>query len=87
MFTCSSEQLDPVEQDQLADLLIEYEDVFAKSEFDLGNFTEIEHTIETADAKPINQRIRRTPVGFAAEEEAHLNRMLKAAVIQPSMSQ
>ena len=78
--------MDPVEQDQLADLLIEYEDVFAKSEFDLGNFTEIEHTIETADAKQIKQRIRRTPVGFAAEEEAHLNRMLKAAVIQPSMS-
>ena len=33
--------------EKLTDLLIEYQDVFAKDEFDLGNFTEIEHQIDT----------------------------------------
>ena len=68
----SIEHLDPQEQGQLADLLIEYEDVFARSEFDLGNFTKIEHSIDTGTAKPIKQRMRRTPSGFANEEAVRL---------------
>ena len=31
--------------------------------------------------------MRRTPAGFASEEEAHLEKMLKAGVIQPSISE
>ena len=87
LFQRSVEYLEAEEQVQLADLLIQYEDVFAKSEFDLGNFSDIVHTIDTCSAKPIKQRMRRTPVGFASEEEAHLKKMLKAGVIQPSVSE
>ena len=65
----------------------EYSDVFAEDEFDLGNFTCIEHTIDTGDAKPIKQGIRRTPAWFAGEEEAHLKKMLDAGVIQESISE
>lgn len=74
LFQRSIEYLEVEEQDQLADLLIEYGDVFAKSEFDLGNFSDIVHTIDTGSAKPIKQRMRRTPVAFASEEEAHLKK-------------
>ena len=87
LFHRSIEHLNRKEQHQLANLLVEFEDVFAKPEFDLGNFSDIEHDIDTGSAKPIKQRMRRTPAGFASEEEAHLEKMLKAGVIQPSISE
>ena len=87
MMEASSEHLSPVQQKQLGDLLSTYEDVFAKSEFDLGTFTGVEHSIDTGTAKPVRQRMRRTPVHFADEEEAHLQKMIKAGVIQESTSE
>ena len=75
------------EQLQLAGFLREFEDVFAKNEYDLGNFTAVEHCIDTGESKPIRQKMRRTPVAFVAEEENHLKKMLEAGVIQPSNSE
>lgn len=69
------------------DLLKEYQDVFAENEFDLGTFTEIEHSINTGSASPIKQRMRRTPLDFVQEEENHLHTMLEAGVIEPSTSE
>ncbi|XP_045202353.2 uncharacterized protein LOC123555830 [Mercenaria mercenaria] len=71
----------------LKSLLIEFQDVFAKDDLDLGHFREIEHAIDTGHARPVKARMRRTPVGFAAEEEAHLHKMLAAGVIRPSISE
>ncbi|KAH3775399.1 hypothetical protein DPMN_176801 [Dreissena polymorpha] len=45
-FEESSKELSSEQNEKLANLLITYEDVFAKSEFDLGTFTDIEHTID-----------------------------------------
>lgn len=68
-------------------LLMEYRDIFARSEFDLGNFTDIEHPISTEAAKPIKMKMRRTPASFVPEEESHLQKMLKAGVNRPSLSE
>ena len=87
VFNNSAEHLNYEEKMQLAKLLIEYQDVFARDEFDLGNFSGIEHSIDTGQAKPIKQRMRRTPVCFMGEEEAHLKKMLEAGVIQESTSE
>ncbi|VDI20676.1 2'-phosphotransferase [Mytilus galloprovincialis] len=78
LFDKSKTDLDTDGQKQLASLLSDFGDVFAANEFDLGNFSLIEHHIDTGDHPPIKQRMRRTPVGFAQEEEAHLKRMLEA---------
>jgi predicted aspartyl protease len=86
-FEESGKDLSQEQKEKLASLLITYEDVFAKSEFDLGTFTEIEHSIETGSARPIKQRMRRTPACFADEEEAHLKKMLNAGVIKESVSE
>ena len=75
------------QKQKLANLLISYDDVFATSEFDLGTFTDIEHSIDTGTARPIKQRMRRTPACFADEEEAHLKKMLDAGVIKESVSE
>ena len=66
---------------------MEYQDVFARDDFDLGNFTAIEHSIDTGDARPVEQRMRRTPVCFVDEEKANLEKMLKAKVVEPLTSE
>ena len=73
-FEESSKELSVEHREKFANILISYEDVFAKSEFDLGTFTDIEHSKEKGEARPIKQRMRRTPACFAGEEEQHLKR-------------
>jgi hypothetical protein len=68
-------------------LLSEYSDVIAHDDLDLGNFTELEHAIDTGTAKPEKQRMQITPACFVDEEEAHLQKMLDAGVVQPSISE
>ena len=85
----SSEELTGEQRSQLAELLTEFQDVFARSEFDFGDFTALVHEIDTGDAPPppVKEKMRRTPAFFAGEEEAHLNKMLDAGDIQPSISE
>lgn len=83
----SSEHLSSEERDLLQTVLHSYSDVFATNEFDLENFTTIEHSIDTGDSRPIKQRLRRTPVCYVDEEEQHLNKLLGAGVIEPSTSE
>jgi len=70
LFDKSKGELTEQEQGHLRKLLCEFEDVFAKNEFDLGKFDAIEHGIDTGTNRPVKQRMRRTPLGFAGEEEA-----------------
>ena len=72
LFKKSKGELNGQEQTQLSELLCEFEDVFAKTEFDLVKFNTIQHGIDTGTNRPVKQRIRRTPLGFAGEEEAQL---------------
>ncbi len=81
-----SDKLTASDVTELRKTLIEFQDVFAESEFDLGNFTAIHHHIDTGDARPIKLPLRKTPLHFLDEEENLLNKMLKAKVIQPSTS-
>ena len=59
----------------LWDLLIEYDNVFLKWDFDLGCFTWIKHHIDTGSAKPIKQHMKHTPFGFQEDEENHLQNL------------
>ena len=71
----------------IGETLIEFEDVFAKDDFDIGCFNGgIVHDIDTGDAAPIKARMRRTPLGFQGEEQKHLEKLLKTKVIRPSIS-
>ena len=87
LFEKSKGELTEQEQGHLRELLCEFEDVFAKNEFDLGKFDAIKHGIDTGSSRPVKQRMRRTPLGFAGEEEAQLRKMLGTGVIQPSVSE
>ena len=87
LYDRSCKLLDEAQKQQVWHLLNEYSDVFASTDFDLGNFTAIEHSIDTGEAKPVREKMRRTPLAFVKEEEEHLDKMLKAGVIQPSISE
>ena len=43
-------------------LLTEYADVFSKGDKYVGHFKELKFTINTGDARQVQQRIRRTPL-------------------------
>ena len=61
--------------------------VLSNGDTDLGTFTAVKHHIDTGNSKPIKQRMRRTPLGYANEEQDHLEKLLKAGVIEPSCSE
>ena len=46
----SSEEITEEQRSQLAELLVEFLDVFARSEFDFWDFTALVHDIDTKDA-------------------------------------
>ena len=75
-FAKSSELLEADENCKLAKLLTDFEDVFAKSDYDLDDFTTIEHELPTGEAKQIKQRMCRTPTCSVEEEEAYLKKCL-----------
>lgn len=61
--------------------------MFSTNEYDIGNFNAIEHCIDTGDSRPIKNRLRRKPGCFAGGEEKHLEKMINADVIEPSISE
>jgi len=87
VFEKSKAHLNDDQPQQLARLLVEFQNVFAQCEYNLGTFADIKHSIYTGNAKPIKQRMRRTPACFVGEEEAHLKKMINAGVIQESTSE
>jgi hypothetical protein len=53
----SCANLDEEQREAVRKLLIEYEDVFAKNDSDIGCFTDIKHKIETHEMKPCRDRV------------------------------
>ena len=70
----------------LASVLVEYQEIFSKTDTDLGSCSGIQHSINTRDARPVRQKMRRTPWNFEAEEKEHLTALLDVGVIEPSSS-
>jgi hypothetical protein len=87
LFVRFCEGLAPEQYSKVADLLLEYTDIFAKHDLDLGCMTKVVHHINTGDAAPVKHKLRRTPLGFEHEEKKHLGKLLDVEVIRPSMSE
>jgi hypothetical protein len=71
---------------QLTVLLRKYEDIFAKSEFDLGHTAVVKHAIPVESDTPIRQRPYRTPHRLQQEGERQIKEMLHHNVIRHSVS-
>jgi hypothetical protein len=86
LYKSSIEHVTYQEEKQVGELLLDYENAFVKSKYDLGRTNICEHTINTGDAIPFRQRPRRTPHAFAEEEGKEIKRMLDMGVIKESTS-
>ena len=77
---------DSAMQTQLAEVLVQYQDVFSRDDTDLGLTHLAEHVIETGDARPVKQPPRRIPMALAGEEKKAIDQMLKQGIISESCS-
>ena len=59
-------------------------DVFSQSDNDLGRTDIISHHIETADAKPVHQSLRRFPPAHVEAISKHVDNMLTQGIIEPA---
>ena len=71
---------------EISKLLQKYSDTFSRSDDDLGRTGIIKHKIETGNAHPIKQPLRRSPVHMNEDIDNAIDDMLKKDVIQPSAS-
>jgi len=71
---------------ELVRTLREYAAVFSTGELDLGETSLATHRIDTGDAMPIRQTLRRQPFHLLDKNVENVQNMLKAGVIEPSCS-
>lgn len=74
------------EKEKLRHLLNSYSDIFSNSEFDLGTTRLVQHHIDTGNARPVRQALRRQPVSGYQFVEEHVQEMLRHGVIEESQS-
>ena len=67
-------------------MLQQYSDVFSKSDNDLGVTDTVTHKIDTNDAVPIRQPMRRYPPAHLQAIDEHVNSMLDQGIIEPATS-
>jgi len=70
----------------LRDILLRHADVFSKSEDDLRLTDLAMHNIDTADAKPIRQQLRRHPPAHREAISQQVDDYLKQGVTEPASS-
>jgi len=71
---------------EAVELLHQYQDVFSRHEYDLGRTTLIEHKIDTSDARPIKQGLRRQPQTTHAIIDEFTSNIEKQGIIEKSAS-
>ena len=82
----SDPSLSGEEKQMFFNLLLSYADVFSASPNDLGRTGKLRHCINTGDAPPTRQPVRRIPPHRREEVRALLNEMLERRVVEPSTS-
>ncbi|CAC5370236.1 unnamed protein product [Mytilus coruscus] len=82
----SSTYLIEDQRQQLSRLLSQYQNVFSRTDDDIGRTDLVTHRINTGNAIPFRQRSRRMPLGKQEMEKSEVNRMLDKGIIEPSSS-
>jgi hypothetical protein len=81
-----NDSLDNTQKEYLYELLLSYGDIFARNKTDFGRTSKIKHSIDTGEAAPIRQHVRRFPPARREEMKKLLDDMLKKDIIRPSIS-
>ena len=67
-------------------LMANYQDIFSKSDIDVGHSTSVKHRIDLYDETPFKQRHRRIPPAMLDEVRDHIQQQLSAGIIRKSHS-
>ncbi len=86
LYERSIDEFNEEQKKKLRDLLIEYEDIFAKHGSDLGRTNLVKHHIETGDERPVRQHARRLPQSQYEEMRKQVQTLADHGVIRPSYS-
>ena len=86
LYASSTTSLDSQQKQTIKRLLIDYQDVFSKDKWDLGQTNLIEHTIDVGSAKPLRQAPRRLPPAKQQIVLDEIRDLSKAGLISPSKS-
>ncbi|KAK3085966.1 hypothetical protein FSP39_011423 [Pinctada imbricata] len=86
MYDSCDKDLDTEERIKVKNFLRKHQDLFSKSDKDIGQTSLVEHTIETGDARPIKQRPYRIPLAKRFLAEAEIRDMAERGIIEPSNS-
>jgi len=78
--------LSPDELSAAKQLVYDYADVFSRSDFDLGHCDALPHRIDTGDARPFKEQLRRHPIAHLDFIDDQVDKMLQAGVIEPCSS-
>ena len=78
--------LDPDQKKQLYDFLATHHEVFSLDEYDRGKTDLLELNIDTGDASPQREPVRKMPFAVRQEVARQLKKMQEAGVIKPSSS-
>ncbi|KAL5468889.1 hypothetical protein EMCRGX_G030034 [Ephydatia muelleri] len=82
----STEGLIDEEKDKLRRLLREYKGIILLHDGDIGHTSQVFHHIDTGEARPIKQSLRRLPFNQRREVKDLIDAMLEKKVIEPSQS-
>lgn len=82
----SCDDLEPEQQEELWRVLVEFKDVFALREVEVGLTHLVRHEIATGDARPIKTCPCRLPLVHQAAADSVINEILTAGIIEPSDS-
>ena len=74
------------EREKFIDLLCSFEDIFARSNSDLGMTSILKHSINTGNATPVRQPVRRLPPHYRDNVRQLLGEMLENDVVEKSTS-
>ena len=80
------EEWSEYDQNQVCELMKEYQHLFALDDLELGSTSQIKHKIKLSDPKPFKDHYRRIPPQQFGEIQAHLQDMLKVGAIRKSTS-
>lgn len=73
-------------KERLRSLLKKYAGIISLHELDLGWTDLVTHTIDTGDAKPIRQQLRRHPQAHQVEIDRQVSDQLAQKVVEPASS-
>jgi len=76
----------PIEnRTSLERLMNKYSDIFSKNKFDLGKTPLGIHRIDTGDARPVRQTLRRQPYDLVPKIDAYVEDMCKPVILSPPL--